>query len=78
MPLKVDAPDLPPEQARPAFDRFAWQSFIALSWPADPARRGEPFEPDNPAVFRVGRGGTLHARSGTGAVWRVDLPDRQY
>lgn len=52
MPLKVDVPDLPPEGSRPAFDRFSWQSFIALNWPSDPARRGEPLDPDNPAVFR--------------------------
>ncbi len=52
LPLKVDAQAPTPELARPAFDRFSWQSFIALNWPADPAHRGEPLEPDNPAIFR--------------------------
>ncbi len=62
MPLKVNAPDLPPEQARPAFDRFSWQSFIALNWPADPARRGEPLRPDDPEIFR-------HPPAGSTTVW---------
>jgi hypothetical protein len=62
MPLTVNAPDLPPEQSRPAFDRFSWQSFIALNWPADPTRRGEPLEPDNAAIFR-------HPPDGSTTVW---------
>ena len=52
MPLKIDVPDVSPEEARPFFDRFSWQSFIALNWPADPNRRGEPLDPDNPDVFK--------------------------
>jgi hypothetical protein len=52
MPLKVDVPDLTPENARPWFDQFSWQSFIALNWPVDPNRRGEPLSPDDPSVFK--------------------------
>jgi len=42
-----------PVLSRPFFDTFSWQSFIALSWPADPANRGVPLEPDSPALFRA-------------------------
>lgn len=38
--------------ARPWFDYFSWQSFIALNWPADMSDgRGNPLQPDNPSVF---------------------------
>jgi hypothetical protein len=40
-----------PTMARPWFDYFSWESFIALNWPADTAGRGNPFLPDSPAVF---------------------------
>ncbi len=42
-----------PVLSRPFFDTFSWQSFIALSWPADPANRGVPLEPGSPALFRA-------------------------
>lgn len=53
MPLTINVPNVPPEQARPWFDQFSWQSFIALNWPANPNQRGEPLEPDNPAIFKT-------------------------
>ena len=36
LPLAVTLPDgnVTPEQARPYFDYFSWESFIALNWPA--------------------------------------------
>jgi hypothetical protein len=50
---------LPPEElqndsvaSRPFFDTFSWQSFIALSWPADPANRGVPLKPESVRKFR--------------------------
>jgi hypothetical protein len=53
LPVVVPLPRTPhtPEQVRPNFDDFSWRSFIALNWPADPARRGVPKSPDRPAVF---------------------------
>ena len=53
MPLSVSVPTATsPENARPWFDQFSWQSFIALNWPVDPKRRGTPLEPDNPNIFQ--------------------------
>ena len=40
-----------PQDARPFFDNFAWESFIALNWPALSGSRGIPNEPNNPNVF---------------------------
>jgi hypothetical protein len=38
--------------ARPWFDYFSWQSFIALNWPANMNDgRGNPLQPDNPSIF---------------------------
>lgn len=53
VPLDVDVPPgvTTPEQARPFFDTFSWQSFVALNWPAAAAPRGTPAEPTNPAIF---------------------------
>ncbi|HYO16173.1 MAG TPA: hypothetical protein VE685_23490 [Thermoanaerobaculia bacterium] len=54
IPLSVSIPSgvTTPEQARPFFDTFSWQSFVALSWPAAPnGPRGTPDQPNNPAVF---------------------------
>lgn len=36
LPLAVSIPSgvTTPEQARPFFDTFSWQSFVALNWPA--------------------------------------------
>lgn len=39
-----------PQDARPFFDNFSWESFIALNWPAGSAR-GVPNDPNNPSVF---------------------------
>src|SRR5262249_61703217 len=49
-PLPAGVPT--PEQARPFFDYFSWQSFIALNWPADPAQRGVASQPGDPAAFQ--------------------------
>src|SRR6185437_15924427 len=47
--------------ARPFFDNFSWESFIALNWPASNAR-GVPNDPNNPNVF-------FTAPNGTPVVW---------
>ena len=64
LPVVVDIPGsvTSPEDARPFFDDFSWRSLIALSWPADPARRGAPKSPRDPGVF-------LKAGSSYPAVW---------
>ncbi len=53
IPLDVNIPDgvTTPEQARPYFDTFSWQSFVALNWPAAAAPRGAPDQPNNQSVF---------------------------
>ncbi len=53
VPLTVKVPSSvsTPEQARPFFDAFSWQSFIALNWPASGSHRGQPEQPDDPDVF---------------------------
>lgn len=51
-----------PEQARPFFDTFSWQSFVALNWPAKSDPRGVPEQPDNPGVF-------IKAPNGSPVVW---------
>jgi hypothetical protein len=40
-----------PEQVRPFFDWFSWESFIALNWPASATGRGNPNQPNNPSIF---------------------------
>ena len=64
LPVVVNIPGSvqSPEDARPFFDDFSWRSMIALSWPADPARRGVPKSPGTPGVF-------LKAGSSYPAVW---------
>ena len=63
VPLAITVPaDVKtPEQARPFFDYFSWESFIALNWPATGAR-GVPTQPANPDTF-------LKAPAGTQVVW---------
>ncbi len=55
IPVSVKVPShiTDPVQARPFFDYFSWESFIALNWPLDPvtAKRGIPLLPDDPKVF---------------------------
>ena len=46
-------------QQRPFFDVFAWQSFIALAWPAEAGSHGEPYLPDDPSVFGDYSGGRV-------------------
>ncbi len=64
IPLAVTLPtgDLTPEQARPYFDYFSWESFIALNWPAAKGTRGAPDQPNNADVF-------LKSPVGTPVVW---------
>lgn len=52
VPIPANAPaDATPEQVRPYFDWFSWESFIALNWPASSVGRGNPDQPANPSVF---------------------------
>ncbi|HSE16442.1 MAG TPA: hypothetical protein VLB46_05290 [Pyrinomonadaceae bacterium] len=51
-----------PQDARPFFDNFSWESFIALNWPAASGARGMPEDPDNPNVF-------FTAPNGAAVVW---------
>lgn len=64
VPLAISVPgDVnTPEQARPFFDNFSWESFIALNWPAAAATRGAPDQPNNSGVF-------FNAASSTPVVW---------
>lgn len=41
-PLAVWAGPGGPEAAQSMFDCFSWRTFVALNWPADPERRGQP------------------------------------
>jgi hypothetical protein len=51
VPFPSNAPSNPtPEQVRPFFDWFSWESFIALNWPAGTGR-GNPNQPDTASVF---------------------------
>jgi hypothetical protein len=52
LPLSVKSLKATPLKSRPSFDRFSWQSFIALNWPADPKIAGKPRYPNKPSVFR--------------------------
>jgi hypothetical protein len=56
--IPTQVPEFPfaafPIDTRPMFDSFLWQSFIALMWPSRPDSHGEPFRPDDPAVFQRG------------------------
>ena len=63
IPLAVSIPSgvSTPEQARPFFDTFSWQSFVALNWPAAAGSRGTPNQPNTPSVF-------LNAASGAQPV----------
>src|SRR5690349_1345814 len=51
-----------PQDARPFFDNFSWQSFIALNWPAQSGTRGVPNDPNNPNAF-------FTAPNGAPVVW---------
>jgi hypothetical protein len=55
VPVTVNVPSgvTSPEQARPFFDAFSWQSFIALNWPAaNPStQRNVPLNPTDPNTF---------------------------
>lgn len=65
VPLEVIVPEWAqssPTDARPWFDQYSWQSFIALNWPADPSQPGVPLGPNDPSTFQ-------NVASGTPTVW---------
>lgn len=64
IPLAVQLPASAPtaQSARPYFDYFSWESFIALNWPAATGSRGVPDQPNNSSVF-------LDAAAGSPVVW---------
>ena len=55
-------PDSNSVNNRPAFDRFSWQTFIALCWPATEGQRGIPLNPNDPNTF-------LNMTNSTPVVW---------
>ncbi|MBS1728833.1 MAG: hypothetical protein JST51_19105 [Armatimonadetes bacterium] len=56
------SPTKTPEENRPFFDQFSWQSFIALCWPANTSKRGVPANPNDPAML-------LTMKNTTPIVW---------
>jgi hypothetical protein len=69
LPLAVPAHSTAtPEAARPFFDSFSWQSFVALMWPVSPGQRGVPLKPTDPATL-------TKAGSSYPAVWSSYLTD---
>lgn len=51
VPIPSNVPaNVTPEQVRPFFDWFSWESFIALNWPAGTGR-GNPNQPNTSSVF---------------------------
>ena len=66
IPILVPVPSsvTTPEQARPFFDYFSWETFIALNWPAQSGNRGQPNQPTTPSVF-------LKAGNGYSSVWET-------
>ncbi|HLM67374.1 MAG TPA: hypothetical protein VK358_07600 [Longimicrobium sp.] len=51
-----------PDQSRPWFDVFSWQSFIALNWPASQQGRGNAQSPADSSAF-------LNMQNGALVVW---------
>ena len=65
VPLSVPIPQDfkgQPVNARPFFDIFSWEMFIALSWPVDENYRGVPKNPKDPNTF-------LNMSNTTPIVW---------
>ena len=64
LPVAVDLSDNPPDPlaARPDFDNYSWQTFVALSWPVDGAQRGAPANPGDPQTL-------LSAGNSYATVW---------
>lgn len=62
VPVTVNVPSsvTTGDQARPFFDAFSWQSFIALNWPAaNPgSQRNVPLNPNDPNTFLTKSGRT--------------------
>lgn len=65
VPFDVDLSGLDDlEQKQRALNIFSWRTFIALSWPADPARNGQPDRSK-----KLGQGSPL--------VWETYKPDQE-
>jgi len=62
VPPVPDSVGQSPEKARPWFDVFSWQSFIALNWPASRDGRGNPRSPADSSAF-------LDMQNGALVVW---------
>jgi len=65
VPLSVSIPSDfkgQPVNARPFFDIFSWEMFIALNWPLDGDNRGVPQSPDDPNTL-------LNMTNTTPVVW---------
>ncbi|MFT7603838.1 MAG: hypothetical protein ACI8VT_001406 [Saprospiraceae bacterium] len=65
VPLEVDFTGFKggsPVNARPFFDIFSWEMFIALNWPVDANKRGVPLTPNEPNTF-------LSMTNSTPVVW---------
>ncbi|MES2112754.1 MAG: hypothetical protein V4577_28640 [Bacteroidota bacterium] len=60
--VNIPNPDSNAVNNRPAFDVFSWQTFIALCWPVDTAKRGVPLTPDDPNTM-------LKMTNSTPVVW---------
>jgi hypothetical protein len=72
VPIPANAPSTAtPEQLRPYFDWFSWQSFIALNWPAGSTGRGNPQTPDAPSTFAAMTNSTPVTWSTYKANWEL-------
>ena len=72
VPIPSNAPaNATPEQFRPYFDWFSWESFIALNWPASGIGRGNPDQPNNPSVFTSMTNSTPVAWGSYKANWEL-------
>lgn len=63
--------------ARPSFDYFSWQSFIALNWPVDSGSRGVPDSPDDPSVFTAAGATTATVWGSYKGAWELLNQDEQ-
>ena len=72
VPIPSNAPkNATPEQFRPYFDWFSWESFIAFNWPASTIGRGNPDQPNNPSVFTSMTNSTPVAWGSYKANWEL-------
>src|SRR3954447_905291 len=64
-----------PVDTRPMFDNFIWQNFIAIMWPSRVQDLGQPFQPNNPAVFGRYTADLQPAWLRWKAAWELFPPD---